>query len=139
MDSGRITAWVCHEIIENMFEWKLDASNEQPGDEWNRVWASMQNRDIPNASSLSLPLDLNLGKALHATISEAPLQYVDYLYLSGEECPLCSVSTTQTDRLPASLNLEFDQIKGKIGMCAWVHRDCFEKLELSEEPAPIPW
>ena len=122
-----------------MPEWKLDVMDEQSRHEWDRVWASMQNRNIPDTSSLSLPLDPNLGKALCGTISEAPIQYIDHLYLPREECPLCSVSTTNTDRLPASLNLEFDQIKGKIGVSAWVHRDCFEKLELSEEPAPIAW
>jgi hypothetical protein len=100
----------------------------------------MQNRAVPDASSLDLPHDEILGKALSATISEAPEQYIEYLYLPTEVCPLCSDSTTSTERLPASVNVEYDQIKGNtIGVCAWVHRDCYEKLELSGKPSRIPW
>jgi hypothetical protein len=123
----------------DMLEQKQDFLSEPAGPEWERAWASMQNRTIPDPSSLDLPLDENFGQAISATISEAPIQYLDYLYLPTDHCPLCSASTTDTQRIPVSLTIHFDQIKGKIGFSAWVHRECFEKLQLSDDPPPIPW
>jgi hypothetical protein len=113
---------------------------KQPdGAEWNDAWASMPIRAVADVSNLRLPFDTNLGKPLSATVSQVPIKYIEYLYMPTEICPLCSDSTPGTERLPASVNLEFDQVRGNIGFCAWVHRDCFSKLEPSDKPRPIPW
>ena len=111
---------------------------EPDEDEWQRVWGSMQNRRIPDPTALDLPLTEQFGNVVTASISEAPMQYLDYLYFPSDVCPLCSESTSAGVRLPTSLSLTFDLLKAKIGVCAWAHCHCFEKLELSDEPPPIP-
>jgi hypothetical protein len=107
--------------------------------DWERAWSSMPNRTVREPSKLNLQLDPNLGKVLSATIAEAPSQYLEFLYLPTELCALCSKATFAADRVPTSVSVELDQLKGSIGICSWVHRTCFEELEISEKPAPIPW
>ena len=106
---------------------------------WEAAWSSMPNRIVREPNNLCLELDHNLGAVLSATISEAPIQYIDLLYLPTELCALCSKPTVQTERIPTSVSVEPELLKGRIGVCSWVHRACFDALEVSEAPTPIPW
>jgi ethanolamine ammonia-lyase large subunit len=98
----------------------------------------MKHRHVPDWSKLDIQIDVGLGTPVSATISEAPMQFIDRLYLPTEDCVLCSISTADADRVPVSVSLVFDRIKG-LGISAWAHRQCFDALEESEKPSPIPW
>jgi len=52
----------------DMLEQKQDFLSEPAGPEWERAWASMQNRTIPDPSSLDLPLDETTWKNLISEI-----------------------------------------------------------------------
>jgi hypothetical protein len=109
-------------------------------DEWDREWSSMQHREVPDGVKLTIKTDPQLGKGHFTTIAEAPVQYLDRMYLPTEECAICSISTINTDRLPASANWISDEKPDlKIGYSTWVHRDCFEELKVSNLLPPIPW
>jgi hypothetical protein len=99
----------------------------------------MPNRTVREPNNLCLELDSNFGSVLSATIAEAPRQYLELLYLPTEKCALCGLLTVEPERVPTSVSIEFDQIKGSLGFCSWVHAGCLEELEPSEKPTPIPW
>jgi len=117
--------------------------DEVDREEWDRVWAAMEVRKLEPSdlhvemihTLIALP---ELGEVLSVTISEVPQQYVEGSYFSTESCVLCSSPTLHKDRRPVSVNPAFDRIKG-ISAFAWVHPECFEKLERSSDPPPIPW
>lgn len=114
---------------------------DQDRDEWERAWRSMEHRRVPDPSTLGFEKLVNsdFGIVESAAITEAPSHFVDFLYFSKEECALCSrFIEGHTQKIPASLSLDFERIKN-LGICVWVHRRCFEALPVSYDPASIPW
>ncbi|MBK9152901.1 MAG: hypothetical protein IPM25_01500 [Chloracidobacterium sp.] len=122
------------------FPWRPDlCENEEEFAEWQRIWQSMEHRQIPDASVID-PVryfSYDFGNLVSATVSLAPVQYVKGLYFPVNECPLCYSDASNKDSLPASLNARFERIKA-LGVFVWVHRDCFEKLPLLQELPPFP-
>jgi hypothetical protein len=120
--------------------WNPDLrENEEEFAEWQRIWQSMEHRQVPDASVID-PIryfSYDFGNLLSATISLAPTQYVAGLYFPVNECPLCSSAASIEYSLPASLNAGFEKIEA-LGVFVWVHRNCFEQLPLLQELPPFP-
>jgi hypothetical protein len=107
--------------------------------EWDRDWAAMQHRDIPDKTNINVKLLLgrpDFGELKSASITTVPEQHLGRLYFPSEECPLCGNVALATNRMPASLNFLFSF---PIGVNVWIHKDCFASLPLSSKPPPIPW
>ena len=107
--------------------------------EWDRDWAAVQHRDIPDTTNINVQRLLgrsDFGDLKSASINTVPEQYLERLYFPSEECPLCGQVALVTHRMPASLNLLFSF---PIGVHLWTHNSCFESLPLSSKPPPIPW
>lgn len=108
---------------------------------WDLAWRAMEHREVPDLSALDIKRLVNteFGPLESATISEVPIQFVDLLYFSYGGCLLCSMLFADpTQKMPASVNLDFEVVKN-LGFSVWVHRKCFKKLTISDEPGPIPW
>jgi hypothetical protein len=108
--------------------------------EWDSAWSSMESRNVERISDLDgrTLFKLDLGPALSATVSRMPAQYIERMYFGTSNCPLCLMPANDPDtRYAASLSVEFERLGLAAGV--WVHRECFEKLEVSDKPSPIPW
>ncbi len=117
----------------------VNMAEEVDPTEWNRDWAAMQHRDIPDKTNINLKILLggpDFGELKSASIATVPEQYLERLYFPSEECPLCGQVAQESSRMPASLNFLFSY---PIGVNIWIRKDCFASLPLSSKPPPIPW
>ena len=107
---------------------------------WNSRWAEMEVRELPSARSLGLErfLKSELGQVIGATISTVRHEYFHLLPTPLNDCPVCGLTTTESNQMVADLTLKYERIHG-LGVFVWLHAECFEKLPLSEDEPPIPW
>lgn len=119
-------------------------SEDSDRESWDKLWSSQRYFRI------NMPLKMNLSKTfgtggmsletiLSATISEDPQVYSDQVFRSSDECPICGQSTSESNRVAASLHPEIENGIKNISFRVWVHNTCLEGCQILHEPAPIPW
>jgi hypothetical protein len=100
---------------------------------------------MPHRRLLSPPkidLEAFVGKGgggfVSATISEDSREFSSKSWRASEQCVICGITTTETDRLPATLHPTIAH-----GACfaigVWVHHSCFQQCAEAGIPTPIPW
>src|SRR5258708_17683755 len=108
--------------------------------EWDRAWSSVPHRGIPEITKIDLSgrTIYDFGEIAAATISEAPAEYLDKLYIAITLCPICGKATAENlDRVVVSIHVTFARSLN-LGFGAWAHRKCLDDCPLIDEPTPIP-
>ena len=116
-------------------------AEEQDRAEWDRLWSSMETREVERATELDLEtlFQMDFGPPLSAVASKVPEQYIEKMYYPTRFCPLCTQPASNFESIyAASLSIEFERIKN-LGVSVWIHRECFDSLPLSDKPSPVPW
>ncbi len=115
--------------------------DDQDRTEWDRVWSSMELRKVEDATKVDVQALFrhDFGPSISVLVSKIPEQYIAKMYFPTKDCPLCSNPANDPETtFAASLTLEFERIK-RLGVSVWVHRECFDKLPISDKPTPVPW
>ena len=108
--------------------------------EWQEAWQSMPNRRVRHPEQVHVDSSLkgHFGPVREILIALVPDKYVSCAGISSDSCPLCSGSTNPDDRLAAQLQLNFERIEN-IATLVWVHRQCFDDQEATDELPGFPY
>jgi hypothetical protein len=107
--------------------------------EWDAAWGAMPHRRMLRwRPGLEDQLGLGFGEIVTVSISPTPEQYIGTMYVSTTACPICGLTTDDTERLAVSLHPVFTRSSG-FGLSGWAHKECFESCPLIDEPPRIPW
>src|SRR5262249_25167232 len=103
------------------------AALEENREAWDQAWSSMPHRRLESRTGgvADDSLVRDWGDVTSATLSLAPSVYTELVERESQTCPVCGASTTDSERLAASMNVRFADGRS-VGICVWVHRSCFE-------------
>lgn len=135
---GLVVGLISWNAMEKQYRGQVTAG-EVDRVEWERDWAAVQHRDLPDTTNIDLKTlwgRSDLGDLKSASITTVPEKYLNRLYFPSEQCPLCGKVALESNRMPANMTL---LVSVPIGVSVWIHEDCFAPLPLSSKPPAIPW
>jgi hypothetical protein len=108
--------------------------------DWDRAWSAAPHRQLLDISKFDFSgrLKMDLGDVIDVTLTVAPTEYADGLFIEDDSCPICGAATVGNERTCISVNPVFAKIPN---LCfgAWAHTSCLENCPITDKPTPIPW
>lgn len=119
----------------------LDPAENDDRTEWDRAWSSMPHRRILDTTKVDFVemSGLEVGEVVTVTISEAPKEYFEKLYISIPVCPICGRSADDdSERVGVNVSPVYTKLSN-LGFGALAHQKCLSECPLIDEPTPVPW
>ena len=109
-------------------------------EDWDRAWGSASHRRLPDVSKYGFGgrFKMDLGDVIAVTLTVAPVDYAESLYIEDEICPICGVATVGDDRTRISVNPGFATIPN-LAFGAWAHSSCLDNCPIISDSTPILW
>jgi hypothetical protein len=107
-------------------------------EEWDRLWGARTQRLLPGPCRLDVGRQWPHQKLTAVTIADDPPEFAARVCRGSEDCPVCGRSTAGCARVPASLDVTFEDGLS-LGIGVWAHESCFDSCSDTGVPARIPW
>ena len=117
---------------------------DEERDRIRRAFHGITKRHLPVGATFPLRVGRDalgsLGEVVGLTISEDPLSEAHLFYRVREECAVCGAVPSPAVRRPATLSVSIarDRVV-EIGVGVWVHQECLETCEQTDQQRGIPW
>ena len=114
--------------------------------EFRKQFLGLMERTIPDGvifpeilAQRSLGSASDLLTAARMTISEDPPGAAYRIHRVAEECALCGVVPSLSERQPASIHINLTGSRGGLGLGVWVHSQCLSRCQETDQQRGIPW
>ena len=123
----------------------LDAGGEGDGwlgrADWDRIWSGRARRRLEPSCPLASGFDpADFGLVRGATIARIAADAPGHGpgRPAGSLCAVCGEPTASRPWHAADLDLHFEG-GGHLGVCSWVHPDCYDQLPEAGPAETFPW
>jgi hypothetical protein len=118
---------------------------DEEADEFRKLFLGIYERTLPAGVSFpealarrSLGSAADLVATAKMTISGDPPKAACEIYRVSEECALCGVVPSPSERQPATLQVRLAQ-GGGLGLGVWVHPKCLSGCDETDQERGVPW
>lgn len=117
---------------------------DEERDRIRRAFYGITQRHLPVGAMFPLRVGRDalgsLGEVVGLMISEDPPAEAHLFYRVREECAVCGEVPSAAARQPATLSVSINRDRVvEIGVGVWVHHECLEKCEQTDQQRGIPW